>query len=241
MCYTLRVRAQRAKQVRALRKKGFIYDQIAEKLGISKGYVNELIYDPDGSKSKARKDSYRGTCRTCGARTTGSNGKNAPIYCNKHASRAYFLVWSDSKIIAAIREWHFLHGRTPVSTDWNRRVEGSPGQYVGGPRLKWTGKRRWPPLRAVQRSFGSWSNAIEAAGFPRPKIGHYRDESQRGIVTKWPAEAVLEWIRSNAKNGKPPASKGSAPVHAAVREFGSWNNAVIAAGYRPNRIVRSTS
>jgi hypothetical protein len=137
-----------------------------------------------------------------------------------------------------------------VAPDWLRKVEGSPGQYVGGSRSKWAGKRRWPTVNAVQLRFGSWANAIEAAGFPRPKIGHYRDESKRGeILTKWTPEAIIEWMKNNADEDRPPSSLvPGAPIGAAVRKFGSWRNAQAAAGFEPNavggwhrvRLARST-
>lgn len=227
--------------MQALRAREFTYAQIAAKLGISKSYARDLLYDPDGSKSKRRKDRYRGTCRVCGASTTGSNGRQkAPTLCMKCAPAAIHLIWSTSKIIAAIHEWHYIYGRTPIATDWNRKVEGSPGQYVKGSRKS---KRRWPPINTVQKQFGSWANAIEAAGFPRPIVGHYRDESQRGaILTKWSDERIIEWIREHAVGGKPPSTtiKAGKPIRPAIRAFGSWNNAVVAAGFKPNRIVRST-
>lgn len=212
-------------------------------LGISRSYVRDLIYDPDGAKSHARKESYRGTCERCGASTNGSDGPGkAPKLCAVCAPRVRCLVWSASKIIAAIHEWDCLYGRPPVSTDWNKAVEGSRGGHVKKPRRDWTGYRRWPTLMAVQREFGSWADAIEIAGFPRPQIGHFQDESRRSeAMTKWTEEKILEWIKAHANGGKAPSSatKG-APANAAFRKFGSWNDAVVAAGYPPNRIVRST-
>jgi transposase len=237
------VRAQRYREVQKLRSRGYTRAQIAAKLGISKSYVNDLLYDPTGEKCKARKDSYRGNCLECGRPTDGSNGAaRAPAYCKKHANTAYFLYWTKSRIVAAIKEWAFIYGVPPVAPDWNRQVEGSPGQYVTGPR-KGHSVRRWPSIAAVQDRFGSWANAIEAAGFPRPRRGHYRDESKRSeILTKYTADVIVEWIREHADGELPPIMHG-APVRSAIREFGSWANAVRTAGFEPRRsgqIARST-
>ena len=189
-------RAQRSKQVAALRKQEYTYKQIAKMLAISQSYVRDLIWDPTGEKDRARKESYRGTCRACGAPTSGSNGRDkAPQYCHLHSNAAYFLYWTNSRIVAAIQEWNFVYGRPPVATDWNKQVEGGPGQYIKGPRRNLS-RRRWPSVDAVQRRFGSWANGIVAAGFPRPLVGHYRDESKRGqILTRWTKERIIEWIK----------------------------------------------
>lgn len=51
-------------------------------MGISDNYARDLINDPDGSKLRARKDSYRGKCQRCDGPTDGSNGAaKAPALC----------------------------------------------------------------------------------------------------------------------------------------------------------------
>lgn len=236
-------RAQRSRRVATLREQKYTHEQIASMLGLSQSYVYDLIHDPTGEKTRRRKDSYRGTCKTCGASTDGSNGPNqAPEYCKKHAGRAHFMYWTESRIIAAIQEWDFIYNRPPIATDWNGQVEGSPGQYVKGSRRNLS-RRRWPSTNAVQRLFGSWANGIEAAGFLRPKMGYYRDESKRGAIrTKWTKDSIVEWIEGNANGDYPPTSHSpGAPANAARREFGGWSNALAVAGYKPRRrIARST-
>lgn len=75
-------RTEMAAECLRLRGAGLTYKQIAERLGKSYSTVNDLIYDPDGSKVKARKDGYRGVCVDCGGRTDGSNGRDkAPTRC----------------------------------------------------------------------------------------------------------------------------------------------------------------
>jgi len=76
------VRLEKAVRVRELRDQGLSFKEIAEELDIKRSYASALYSDPDGSKDRARKDGYGGRCADCGARTTGSMGRdNAPTRC----------------------------------------------------------------------------------------------------------------------------------------------------------------
>lgn len=68
----------------ALRSEGLLMRQIAERMGVAVSTVDSWLNDPDGSRLRARKDSYRGTCEVCGARTDGSAGRRAPTRCAHH-------------------------------------------------------------------------------------------------------------------------------------------------------------
>lgn len=69
-----------------LRAAGCLQREIAEALGISRGYACELLRDPTGALAWQRKQSYGGTCVGCGRRTDGSNGrKKASKRCAKCA------------------------------------------------------------------------------------------------------------------------------------------------------------
>jgi transposase len=77
-------RAERAAEAAELRARGLLYREIAERMGISISYAQDLISDPDGSRVRARKDSYRGACEICGKATDGSAGRGAaPRFCNR--------------------------------------------------------------------------------------------------------------------------------------------------------------
>jgi len=84
------------------------------------------------------------------------------------------------------------------------------------------------------RRFGSWQDALAAAGLPFPKHGYSR-------------ERIIDEIKAVAETvGKSPGGSGSAPTfdefleHGDIsispvrREFDTWNNAVAEAGYMPN-------
>lgn len=161
-------RVQRATEAQRLRDEGLIYREIGRRMGISRSYACELIRDPTGQGEKARKASYGGTCRDCGAPTDGSDGRaNAPERCarcslEKQHNERY---WTKEVIVAAIIRWDDTFSQVPRASDWNVAMarKYTDGQkrlaryydHPAGP---------WPAASMVQREFGSWSAAIRAAG-----------------------------------------------------------------------------
>lgn len=143
-------REEKVARARELRAQGLLLRQIGERMGASKQTVSAWLTDPDGSRLRARKDSYRGTCRRCGAPTDGSNGPDAaPDECmscarqRRHDERR----WTPETIPAAMRRWAVRHGRQPKALDW----ENAGDDY--------------PSSSTVVREMG-WDAAIIAAGFP---------------------------------------------------------------------------
>ena len=59
--------------------------------------------------------------------------------------------WDRPRVIEAIREWARRHGRPPSGADWRLKGEGHP------------------TYQQVAELFGTWSQAIVDAGFPRPR------------------------------------------------------------------------
>lgn len=105
----MNARADMAAKAAALKTEGLNVLQVAARLGISRSYSYELLTDPEGRKIRGRKDSYRGTCKTCGAATDGSNGRSAPDRCsechaNRHAERnaRIFAAWEAGETARAI-------------------------------------------------------------------------------------------------------------------------------------------
>jgi hypothetical protein len=166
-------RAEHAAEAAALYARGALQREIAEIMGLSRSHVSALLNDPDGSKDRARKDSYGGICEQCGRPTSGADGPaQVARFCNHCAPGHNFRIWTKDSVVEAIQEWARRYGRPPTSTEWITRTVADDG-YV------------FPPRTAVYNSnskgdhrqtipFDKWADAIEAAGFPRPYTGAYR-------------------------------------------------------------------
>jgi hypothetical protein len=124
-----------------------------------------------------------------------------------------------------------------VSQKWNRELvirhilrcvaEGLP-LTVGDPGISTA------LYQAGSRFFGSWKNAIQAAGL-RPELGN--------CVEKWPPARILTLIRNLARrrhplNARQLEHRYGNMFSAARRLFGSWSKAVLAAGVDPTRFRR---
>lgn len=192
-------RLEKAELARSLRDQGLTHKEIGSRMGISRSYAAELVDDPSGIKVRARKDSYRGTCRFCGAKTTGCNGPDlAPTHCIRPecVSRAQ-RVWTRERIIAEIQRYASEYGRPPLADDWLLARDG------------------YPPKSAVYASsnrqlapFASWADAIEAAGFPRPLPGKRLGDTRpsvngtliqelrnRGLLTLAQGKEIVQALR----------------------------------------------
>jgi transcriptional regulator with XRE-family HTH domain len=75
-------RAEKAVLAGEFRAQGLLLREIAERMGVAIQTVDAWLNDPDGSRLRARKATYRGSCERCGVPTDGSNGPNRPSrYC----------------------------------------------------------------------------------------------------------------------------------------------------------------
>lgn len=118
-------------------------------------------------------------------------------------------TWDRAAIIVALQAWAAEHGHAPTTTDW---AGGDP-----------TGRR--PAYLRVVRDFGTWHAALRAAGF---------DARAR----RWTPEEVIDALRAWAvRHGHPPtavewhcASPVNPTAQTAAKPFGSWPNALLAAG-----------
>jgi len=84
-----------------------------------------------------------------------------------------------------------------------------------------------------RRYFSSWANAVKAAGIDYDQILEAGKARRRKKLTKWSKEEVLEQVRlAESKNLLTTYRDRLALYSAARREFGSWKQALEAAGYR---------
>ena len=91
--------------------------------------------------------------------------------------------------------------------------------------------RRRSLLEAAKKHFGSWRKALIAAGVA--------PESVR-LTRTWDRESVIEAILDRAVKDEPLAVTKVSPsslAHWAIRIFGSWSNALRAAGLDPDQYV----
>lgn len=155
-------RAEKVARAQQLRGGGLLVREIAERMGVAKSTVDSWLNDPDGSRLKARKQSYAGECVECGAPTNGSDGHaKAPKRCSEcsHRYQHEQARWTPETVVAAIRRFAAEHGRPPAATAWFRPVGVRGAEY--------------PSTNTVLNVCGSWSAAIAAAGFTPRRPGYY--------------------------------------------------------------------
>lgn len=178
-----------AAEVRRLRDvEHLTHRDIAARLRISRSYANELDLDPEGLKTRARKDSYRGVCTDCGGPTTGAEGPaKVPVRCascanaRQHADR----YWTRDTIVAAFQRFAIVNGRSPTTTDVmypypSIRRQLSPERIADAERA--AAAAPLPLFSTVVREFESWPLALQAAGLdaaPTGGAGH-RGTTLRG-------------------------------------------------------------
>lgn len=132
---------------------------------------------------RCRKDQYRGECVDCGGKTDGtaSGAKRPAIRCRVCAARyqSENAVWNKETVVAAMRRWREKYGCPPSATDWNPSMADTSCTPETASIIR---KRFYadhnPPVSAVQRVFGSWNAAMDAAGFAP------RGPGQRDVIRR---------------------------------------------------------
>lgn len=139
-------------QAAQLHQDGHTINQISSQLGIPYQTVLRWLNPDYHEKSKATakryKQQHKRRCEQCG-KTVWMTSKLCQSCAAKHSR-----IWTAETILQAIHRWHQQHGRPPIATEW---IRGAPD---------------YPNPGTVIREHGSWANAIEAAGYPRPHVGH---------------------------------------------------------------------
>lgn len=167
---------ERVAEAIALREQGWIYRDIAEHLGIARETAVQWVRDPDGTKLRARKDSYARPCIDCGGPTSGSQGRRPEPRCLQCATiiaGESRKIWTREAVALAIKEWAHRYGEPPAMADWcHHRALVRLGD---GDRARRAEREMAagaiPSVQGVIRAFGSWNAAIEASGFA-PRAGH---------------------------------------------------------------------
>jgi hypothetical protein len=117
---------------------------------------------------RCRKRSYAQPCIDCGARTIfGAEREKVEEPRCASCSAAHRRVWTSERILETIRAWAAEHGEPPAMADWNPWAsEHAYGDAERAQRAR-LGLRdgHHPSATHVVYAFGTWSAALEAAGF----------------------------------------------------------------------------
>jgi hypothetical protein len=142
-----------------LLREGLIGEQIAERMGISRSRVYELLNDPLGTKTAARKARGQRRCLDCGTPCNTNGRVSEPAVRCKACARARQSAdakWQAPQIIEAIQRWAAEHGGVPPkATEWNAGAYAHP-DYLRGD---------WPAYNTCSYRFGTFNEAVKAAGF----------------------------------------------------------------------------
>lgn len=226
----------------------------AAMLGMSIGGYRGLVTDPDGSKQRARRETYKGVCERCGGETK-CDGTKTPTtkYCRDCAEIVAHeeRTWTPEAIIACFKEFYEVNGQVPTASDPmvanpSFRKKLSPERVAEAEAMM--ARVRLPFPSAVRREFGTWKAAVESAGLE--PAGNGGSPYHRVIPKRvWTAERIIEAIRQHViDNGRPPRARdwesasvdGSRPVTVTVKKrFVTWNAAIKSAGFEPTKTQRS--
>lgn len=92
--------------------------------------------------------------------------------------------WTADRIIAAMRAWAGRTGSTPTYAQWGRRrkTKTHPSGFPAGGRSR-------PTAATVEKVFGSWTAAVDAAGLEHPSMGRKYDTHCRNGHERTPENA----------------------------------------------------
>jgi hypothetical protein len=88
----------------------------------------------------------------------------------EHA-RGLNKVWDRESILAAINAWTVEHGTPPTAMDWNPSMARARGR---NDRARRHAEGDWPFYSTVVAYFGSWTAALQAAGWTGRPVGYSR-------------------------------------------------------------------
>ena len=190
-------RADRVREARQLRAEGLLLREIAERFGIAVSTASDWINDPDGSRLRARKASYAGTCAECGGPTDGSEGPGrAPRRCME------CIRWTDDEIVEAMRRWAADYDRPPKTWDWRTKGVDHPTAVVVTRRMGWNVALRMaglPVARDLQRPARILARLAEGASV-----------EEAALAQNTTVDNVREVLRrrglslADARNGRTP-------------------------------------
>ena len=148
-------RQKNVDRILLLKAHGLNRHEIAERLGLAAQTVSTYLSDPDNTQREEYLRRRRATCPVCGGAMWRAAKQCSD--CQRKERMAKQDVWSANKIIDSIRRYHAEFGCIPPARDFYAKARDHKGEF--------------PTQKRVDSRFGSWANAVEAAGFPRPSKG----------------------------------------------------------------------
>jgi hypothetical protein len=148
-------------QAQHYRHQGRSIAEIARLLDQAPATIKAYLYDPTGERARATKARYRGTCESCGAPTSGADGRGrASRHCQRCKPQSVPRRVRES-VSAAHRRWYERYGFIATTYDWS----GTHARRRGGPALARYESGDWPSGPVIRRLYGSVANA-RADAFP---------------------------------------------------------------------------
>ena len=200
--------AERIEAARRMSAAGHTPAVIATQLGVSADTVRRYL--------------RAGSCRRCGAPVTASQSG----YCAGCIFQAtHVRLYPREEISRRLIEWQRQTGAPPRVSDWTLPTSGPPNRY----------EREypyWPPASSAASAFGSWRAMLREHGLP----AHTREP--------WTRQDILDALIDGATRlGQTPsialarADEHLPSVATVAKVFGSWNDALAAAGLEALRIA----
>ena len=205
------------------------------------------------AKVKAELKSLHKNGELVAERKMPNNKRNRYLRAMAHC---FFGGWGKAATAAGIdrREYHEWNRNSPAFYRTKEEViEGIRWRHGEGyqmnARALATGDEMDAPLiTSARKLFGNWQNAIEAAGLDYTEfVRKKQDYSIKKVHKQYPTkEDVIAGIKQRIKEGKKlnvrSMKHGDDRDHPLSRSandlFGSWDNALKAAGQDPNKIRR---
>lgn len=131
------------------------------------------------------------------------------------------MFWTREHVVDAIQRWTALHGRAPGAREWRAAAPGFPSSVT------------------VRERFGTFEAARQAAGVTFLRSNQVGAWTRDEIVA-----AVFRWMFLYGELPRAcdwDVSRDGFPTEWWVRKrFGTWNAAIVAAGYEPRCPRRSS-
>lgn len=153
-----RARQERVERAHDLREQGLSLRDVAKEMGLAYSTVADYFWDAKGTRLNAEHERRRNRSRPCAECGEATKGR----WCEGCIRRGVNTLWTRERIIEAIQECAELIGDVPTAMHFNPAFARKHGQLD---RAALHRVCHWPQNFTIQKRFGTWNAALEAAGF----------------------------------------------------------------------------